>query len=82
MYVALNEPPPAATDCVVGETVPAVKQMACVVPGPVTFTVKSPASVPLALDQAVRDGRIKQGDLVMLEAMGGGFTWGASLIRM
>lgn len=42
----------------------------------------SAASVPLALDQAVRDGRIKQGDLVMLEAMGGGFTWGASLIRM
>ncbi|KPL67129.1 3-oxoacyl-ACP synthase [Erythrobacter sp. SG61-1L] len=42
----------------------------------------SAASVPLALDFAVRDGRIKQGDLVMLEAMGGGFTWGASLLRM
>ncbi|MFC6621624.1 beta-ketoacyl-ACP synthase III [Novosphingobium panipatense] len=42
----------------------------------------SAASVPLALDQAVRDGRIKPGDLVMLEAMGGGFTWGASLIRI
>lgn len=42
----------------------------------------SAASVPLALDTAVRDGRIKQGDLVMLEAMGGGFTWGASLLRM
>ncbi|MCT2399457.1 ketoacyl-ACP synthase III [Novosphingobium sp. HK4-1] len=42
----------------------------------------SAASVPLALDQAVRDGRIVEGDLVMLEAMGGGFTWGASLIRM
>ncbi|HEY0958529.1 MAG TPA: beta-ketoacyl-ACP synthase III [Novosphingobium sp.] len=42
----------------------------------------SAASVPLALDQAVREGRIKQGDLVMLEAMGGGFTWGASLLRM
>ena len=41
----------------------------------------SAASVPLALDQAVRDGRIVPGDLVMLEAMGGGFTWGASLIR-
>lgn len=41
----------------------------------------SAASVPLALDVAVKDGRIKQGDLVMLEAMGGGFTWGASLIR-
>ncbi|SFF99652.1 3-oxoacyl-[acyl-carrier-protein] synthase-3 [Novosphingobium sp. CF614] len=42
----------------------------------------SAASVPLALDQAVRDGRIVQGDLVMLEAMGGGFTWGACLIRV
>ena len=42
----------------------------------------SAASVPLALDLARRDGRIKPGDLVMLEAMGGGFTWGASLIRM
>jgi 3-oxoacyl-[acyl-carrier-protein] synthase III len=41
----------------------------------------SAASVPLALSVAVADGRIKQGDLVMLEAMGGGFTWGASLIR-
>jgi 3-oxoacyl-[acyl-carrier-protein] synthase-3 len=41
----------------------------------------SAASVPLALSAAVADGRIKQGDLVMLEAMGGGFTWGASLIR-
>lgn len=42
----------------------------------------SAASVPLALDAAVRDGRIREGDLVMLEAMGGGFTWGASLIRV
>ncbi len=42
----------------------------------------SAASVPLALDTAVRDGRIKPGQLVMLEAMGGGFTWGASLLRM
>lgn len=42
----------------------------------------SAASVPLALDVAVQDGRIKQGDLVMLEAMGGGFTWGASLLRV
>jgi 3-oxoacyl-[acyl-carrier-protein] synthase-3 len=41
----------------------------------------SAASVPLALTEAVTDGRIKRGDLVMLEAMGGGFTWGASLIR-
>jgi 3-oxoacyl-[acyl-carrier-protein] synthase-3 len=41
----------------------------------------SAASVPLALTEAVSDGRIKRGDLVMIEAMGGGFTWGASLIR-
>ena len=41
----------------------------------------SAASVPLALTEAVNDGRIKRGDLVMIEAMGGGFTWGASLIR-
>jgi 3-oxoacyl-[acyl-carrier-protein] synthase-3 len=42
----------------------------------------SAASVPLALDAAVRDGRIKRGELVVLEAMGGGFTWGAALVRM
>lgn len=42
----------------------------------------SAASVPLAFDVAMRDGRIKQGDLVMFEAMGGGFTWGASLVRI
>lgn len=41
----------------------------------------SAASVPLALDHAVRDGRIKTGDLCLLEAMGGGFTWGAVLLR-
>ena len=41
----------------------------------------SAASVPLALDCAVSDGRIKRGDLIVLEAMGGGFTWGASLVR-
>jgi len=41
----------------------------------------SAASIPLALDVAVRDGRIKRGDLVLLEAMGGGFTWGAMLVR-
>jgi len=41
----------------------------------------SAASVPLALAVAVGDGRIKQGDLVLLEAMGGGFTWGAVLLR-
>jgi len=41
----------------------------------------SAASVPLALAVGVEDGRIKRGDLVLLEAMGGGFTWGASLVR-
>ena len=41
----------------------------------------SAASVPLAMDAAVKDGRIKRGDLVMLEAFGGGFTWGAALFR-
>ncbi len=41
----------------------------------------SAASVPLALATAVSDGRIKTGDLVLLEAMGGGFTWGAALVR-
>lgn len=41
----------------------------------------SAASVPLALDVAVRDGRIKRGDTLLLEAFGGGFTWGAALIK-
>ena len=41
----------------------------------------SAASIPLALHTAVRDGRIKRGDLVLLEAMGGGFTWGSVLLR-
>ncbi len=41
----------------------------------------SAASVPLALDTAVQDGRIKRGDLIVLEAMGGGFTWGAAVLR-
>ncbi|MFZ1108028.1 MAG: beta-ketoacyl-ACP synthase III [Rhodomicrobium sp.] len=41
----------------------------------------SAASIPLALMSAVRDGRIKRGDLILLEAMGGGFTWGANLLR-
>ena len=42
----------------------------------------SAASVPLAFDEAWRDGRIKRGQLVVLEAMGGGFTWGASVLRL
>jgi 3-oxoacyl-[acyl-carrier-protein] synthase-3 len=55
-------------------------------PSKVVATVRlhgttSAASVPLALSVAVADGRIKKGDLVMLEAMGGGFTWGAVLLR-
>jgi 3-oxoacyl-[acyl-carrier-protein] synthase-3 len=41
----------------------------------------SAASVPLALDEAVRDGRIKRGEVLLLEAFGGGFTWGSALIR-
>mgnify|MGYP000938594421 FL=1 len=41
----------------------------------------SAASIPLALCVAVRDGRVKKGDLIMLEAMGGGFTWGSALLR-
>ena len=55
-------------------------------PGRVIVTVDehantSAASVPLALDVAVRDGRVKRGDLLVLEAMGGGFTWGAAVVR-
>jgi 3-oxoacyl-[acyl-carrier-protein] synthase-3 len=41
----------------------------------------SAASIPLALDEAVRDGRIRRGQHVMLEGVGGGFTWGAVLLR-
>ena len=42
----------------------------------------SAASIPLALDHAIRDGRIKQGDLILCEAFAGGFAWGSNLIRM
>ena len=41
----------------------------------------SAASVPMALDVGVRDGRIKRGQLLLLEAFGGGFTWGSILMR-
>lgn len=41
----------------------------------------SAASIPLALDTAVRDGRIKRGEVILLEAFGGGFTWGSALVR-
>ena len=40
----------------------------------------SAASIPLALDESVREGKIKRGDTVMLEGVGGGFTWGAALL--
>ncbi len=57
-----------------------------IAPGKIVVTVDqhgntSAASIPLALCAAVKDGRIKAGDLVMIEAMGGGFTWGSALIR-
>jgi 3-oxoacyl-[acyl-carrier-protein] synthase-3 len=42
----------------------------------------SAASVPLALDVAVRDGRIKSGQRIMLQGVGGGFTWGSVLVQM
>ena len=42
----------------------------------------SAASIPLALDQGVRDGRIKPGQMLLLEAMGGGLTWGACVVRL
>ena len=45
------------------------------------FGNTSAASVPCAFDEAVRDGRIKRGQLVLLEAFGGGFTWGSALVR-
>jgi 3-oxoacyl-[acyl-carrier-protein] synthase-3 len=41
----------------------------------------SAASIPLALDVAIRDGRIKRGEIVLMEAFGGGFTWGSALIK-
>jgi 3-oxoacyl-[acyl-carrier-protein] synthase-3 len=57
-----------------------------IAPEKVVITVQdhgntSAASIPLALDRAVRDGRIQRGQLVLLEAMGGGFTWGAVVVR-
>jgi 3-oxoacyl-[acyl-carrier-protein] synthase-3 len=42
----------------------------------------SAASVPLALAEACRDGRIRRGDLVLMEALGGGLAWGSALVRM
>ncbi|CAN5211001.1 ketoacyl-ACP synthase III [soil metagenome] len=47
-----------------------------------THANTSAASIPLALDAAIKDGRIKRGDLVLLEAMGGGLTWGACAVRL
>ncbi len=81
---------------IVDVSIPAVDQLARILDatarkldlpaGKVIVTVDqhantSAASVPLALDTAVRDGRIRQNDLIVLEAMGGGFTWGAAVIR-
>ena len=42
----------------------------------------SAASVPMALDVGIRDGRVKQGQLILMEAFGGGFTWGSVLMRL
>jgi len=47
-----------------------------------THANTSAASIPLALDAAIQDGRIKKGDMVLLEAMGGGLTWGACALRL
>lgn len=56
-------------------------------PARVVYTVQkhgntSAASIPLAFDEAMRDGRLQKGQLVLLEGMGGGFTWGAALVRL
>ena len=55
-------------------------------PGRTVVTIErhantSAASIPLALDEAVSDGRIKPGQLVVMEALGGGLTWGAGVVR-
>ena len=55
-------------------------------PGKIILTIEehantSAASIPLAIDAGVKDGRIKQGDLVVLEAMGGGLSWGSAVVR-
>lgn len=47
-----------------------------------THANTSAASIPLALDAAIQDGRIKKGDMVLLVAMGGGLTWGACALRL
>jgi 3-oxoacyl-[acyl-carrier-protein] synthase-3 len=65
----------------------AVGKRAKIPPEKVIVTVQkhgntSAASVPLALDEAVRDGRIKKGQIVLIEGFGGGFTWGSALIKM
>ena len=65
----------------------AVGKRAKIPPEKVIVTVErhgntSAASVPLALDEAVRDGRIRPGQNVLIEGFGGGFTWGSALIRM
>ena len=82
---------PAAVDCVIphqanARILDATARKLGLAPERVVVTVDrhantSAASVPLALDVAVRDGRVKPGDLLVLEAMGGGFTWGAAVVR-
>ena len=68
---ASSTPPPGSSASIPAKVIVTVDQHANT----------SAASVPLALDTAVRDGRIKPGDLLVLEAMGGGFTWGAAVVR-
>jgi 3-oxoacyl-[acyl-carrier-protein] synthase-3 len=90
--LAIADLPPSAIDWVVPHQanlriIDATARKLGLDAGQVVVTVDqhantSAASVPLALDTAVRDGRIRRGDLVALEAMGGGFTWGAALVRM
>ena len=65
----------------------AVGKRAGIAPEKVVVTVErhgntSAASVPLALDESIRSGKIKSGDTVLLEGFGGGFTWGSALIRI
>ena len=90
--LAQNHLPPGSVDWLVPHQanrriIDAVGKRLGLPPERVVLTVDqhantSAASVPLALDVAWRDGRIKRGDLVLMEALGGGLTWGSALIRM
>ena len=62
------------------------QQKACITQGKVILTVQdhgntSSASIPMAFDVGVKDGRIQRGQLILMEAFGGGFTWGSVLMR-